>query len=1296
MQYLGKKLMIICLYIGNQFYCYISKKNTFSIPIEKGLLNITFNKKEVWITTNQFIKNNQKHYPYFQSIMLEYTEYYCPFELFVFPYSKEFSHYLKYQVKDDFLIGTQKECDIKLSHFFKEMKLRIIHQNQIWIIKDELNSGYLTSNKERINELKGEDFLCFEYFYVRFVCFFDCIMLNYHGDTDFKKNSNKKYGKIQEPFLLENYPVYKIKKPIDAVSFKVEEWIPLRNETNNFSTSSIIMAFSTLTVALISFYKGIESQQNWIYQLSGLIFPCSMLLTSIIIPWLHLKSMNKKRKKQSKERDYFLEKRLEELRNKVNCIKKENLKAQLERYPKNMDFSLISRQALIFSRVPQQFDFLYLPIGIGQVESQIQIEIPKEKQVDEEYLVYLKKCEQLKQETAYLNEAYIECDLKEIKLLSVVAHEKWRVKAACEILSMLILLHDPNSLALAIYCENSNFPIEDFLSFSHFFSSSFEYRFIFHSADDFVDLHPFIMESLEKKFFLFLFYDLKDLSLLHPDILKHKHFCGIQVTDKMEKVFFDAKMILDLRQRGDLYDVKIKKHTYFSSFILSGNAYDMLKQISGRISINHKVKASFGLMHCFQDDILKKDCIKRKWAEEKFNSLKAILGKDSDGNTIELDLHESKDGPHGLIAGATGSGKTDLILTLMLSLSLNYSFNELQFVVLDYKGGNGILPLCKTGKRLPHLGAFISNLNNYEIERSLFMLKDECRQRQQLFVRKSDELQVTISDMDSYQAMKRKYNLPALPSLVVIVDEFAELKKEMPSYLQELISMARVGRSLGIHLILATQKPSGIVDEQILSNIHFRICLKVQSKQESYDMLHSNSAFYFTSPGQFALLTPRQNKTGKAAWVNRMIEASHRFELLDDAHRVIKKIESIEHDEKEIDVLLTLINNASKDYISRYKLWNDYPEKKEISEWYQSIHKRILGLIDDLENRKTIPLELNTEEKDNIFVYGNEIDQVQNFIMTVLKIKLFMEKQCIVIALVKTRHSYQIMDKWISVKILLEEENRIKQLVHRIEKMEVSVILVVEDFLSLQSMLDSRELLKLLNNNQISCYTSCFSLNGIRGHYLEMFNYVIALEKLEKNEQYLLFNQSYQYCSAPSLIKSKALFSFVPALFDLKEEMSCLLLPYSDQSMEKVELKNYGYNGLPVGVDEEDDCVELSCQKAVLITGLYEETLTIFKKHLERCDFLKSVITEEDEMFKKIKLMNQKDDWIKENKPIFFISYSKWKQSGIRYDFEEMIWLGNGFLSQSIIYSSAEFYSLKDNEGVYSYNGRIKKIRLFD
>lgn len=148
-------------------------------------------------------------------------------------------------------------------------------------------------------------------------------------------------------------------------------------------------------------------------------------------------------------------------------------------------------------------------------------------------------------------------------------------------------------------------------------------------------------------------------------------------------------------------------------------------------------------------------------------------------------------------------------------------------------------------KDLPHLNGAITNIDGNEIERSLLSIKAELVKRQELFAK------LEVNHIDDYiKAYKDgKAEIP-LPHLILIVDEFAELKSEQPEFMKELISAARIGRSLGVHLILATQKPSGVVSDQIWSNSKFKLCLKVQNKNDSNEVLKSPLAAEIREPGR--------------------------------------------------------------------------------------------------------------------------------------------------------------------------------------------------------------------------------------------------------------------------------------------------------------------------------------------------------------------------------------------------------------------------------------------------------------
>lgn len=237
-------------------------------------------------------------------------------------------------------------------------------------------------------------------------------------------------------------------------------------------------------------------------------------------------------------------------------------------------------------------------------------------------------------------------------------------------------------------------------------------------------------------------------------------------------------------------------------------------------------------------------------------SLAAPIGVMTGGEVFSLDLHESYHGCHGLVAGTTGSGKSEFLQAFILSLAINYSPNEISFVLVDFKGGDMARPFMAKpfAPALPHLSATISNLSGNVLYRALVSLEAEIRSRQRILNESAAILGVDKLDINSYHKYYKGGRLERpLPHLVIIIDEFAQLKTQQPEFLTQLVNVAQVGRSLGIHLILATQKPSGIVDPQIMSNSRFKVCLKVAEKQDSIDMINKPDSAMIKNPGRMYL-----------------------------------------------------------------------------------------------------------------------------------------------------------------------------------------------------------------------------------------------------------------------------------------------------------------------------------------------------------------------------------------------------------------------------------------------------------
>lgn len=233
-----------------------------------------------------------------------------------------------------------------------------------------------------------------------------------------------------------------------------------------------------------------------------------------------------------------------------------------------------------------------------------------------------------------------------------------------------------------------------------------------------------------------------------------------------------------------------------------------------------------------------------RWGNAQVHkSLRAPIGVKTKNKIVYLDISDKSGahGPHGLVAGTTGSGKSEVLQTYILSMATLYHPFEVGFVIIDFKGGG----MANQFKNLPHLIGTITNIDGREINRSLLSIKAELVKRQEMF---SDS---GVNHINDYIKLYKtgKVTKP-MPHLIMIVDEFAELKQEYPDFMKELISASRIGRTLGIHLILATQKPAGVVDAQIWSNSKFKLCLKVQTKEDSNEIIKTPLAAEIVEPGR--------------------------------------------------------------------------------------------------------------------------------------------------------------------------------------------------------------------------------------------------------------------------------------------------------------------------------------------------------------------------------------------------------------------------------------------------------------
>lgn len=236
--------------------------------------------------------------------------------------------------------------------------------------------------------------------------------------------------------------------------------------------------------------------------------------------------------------------------------------------------------------------------------------------------------------------------------------------------------------------------------------------------------------------------------------------------------------------------------------------------------------------------------IMQRWSESGTAVTTPIGATVSGPLTIDL-VH---DGPHGLLAGTTGAGKSELLRSLVAGLAASTDPDHLNFVLIDYKGGSAF-DMCS---ELPHVVGVVTDLDDHLARRALTCLEAELHHREQVL------RDAGAADLPAYQALG--VNAP-LPRLFIVMDEFAAMARELPEFMEALVDIGARGRSLGVHMLLATQRPAGVVKDNIRANTNLRLSLRVQDTADSRDVIDDTiaAAIPRSAPGRgYARLGPTE------------------------------------------------------------------------------------------------------------------------------------------------------------------------------------------------------------------------------------------------------------------------------------------------------------------------------------------------------------------------------------------------------------------------------------------------------
>ncbi len=798
----------------------------------------------------------------------------------------------------------------------------------------------------------------------------------------------------------------------------------------------ITMGMISLVMGGVALNNVINGQQTLGSALPTLVISAAMLISMGLWPlltkrWQKRKEKQKEAKRQKKYNEYIDSKR-KDIENAIN-LQKNILNKNHIPLDKCADIIMAGKENL-WERKIEEDDFLYLRIGKGSLLSEINIDYPeKQFSLDEDNL--RENLDKLVNEAQDVHDVPICLSLTERYKTAVVGDDLLVYQFINGLILQLMTFHGYDDLKIIFFTDEQNESKWEYLKIlPHCWTDDKEMRFFATSTVEMQQISSYLESILNSRRYKNTSSELEESNLTYEnfstyyilitdnlklsrnikifkDILDQKVNCGFSLLlkhDKLSNLPNDCSTFIDISEKqSGLFENQLNSNNlkgFHADFNITNNMQECATKLANipiELSIDRlMLPNAVTFLEMYDIGKIEQLNILERWrTSNPVISLQAPVGIDEVGEPFKLDLHEKFHGPHGLVAGMTGSGKSEFIITYILSLAVNFHPNEVSFILIDYKGGglSGAFENLETGLKLPHLAGSITNLDTVEMKRSLVSIESELKRRQRIFNEARDKTDESTIDIYKYQRLYREGIVDTPVShLFIISDEFAELKAQQPDFMDQLISTARIGRSLGIHLILATQKPSGVVDDQIWSNSRFRVCLKVQEKSDSMDMIKCSDAAFLKEVGRFYLQVGYNEifALGQSAWCGsqytpmdkRKTKVDTSINVIDNTGYVIRSVDNKKRNEtnnsygEELTVLVKFLNDiANKENIKTAKLWLD----KIPSEIYVDNLKKkykftaqpyvinpVIGEYDDPSNQKQGLLTLDLTNDGNTVIYG--------------------------------------------------------------------------------------------------------------------------------------------------------------------------------------------------------------------------------------------------------------------------------------------------------------------------------------
>lgn len=798
--------------------------------------------------------------------------------------------------------------------------------------------------------------------------------------------------------------------------------------------SAITMSMATVMVsaysALAAYYRG----TNMSYVIPSFIMSGAMISSSIMWPLIIRKSKKKKHNRDEAERKSQYQDYITALRDKVNVMLDDEKEYFCRKHLTTEECiaRVIDKDRYLWSKSINDADFMKVSIGTGNIRSTISVEFNEDGDVfykdDLRYDMMQFACDE-----RILKDVPVTISLNNGCICGISGGKAESSELIRGIVIQLATLYSYDELKLVFILNEEDSEDWEYAKWlPHVWNSDGTFRYISTSADEAKELSAQLEKEIDNRTayenedypkMLIIATDKKSMESIDvmPVIMKKSKKFNISILTSFGMYNYNnSDIIIEVdKDNSKLYDrlnnTVSEFRTYFAN--KSEEVSQFLDTISNiRLDITnekYQLPKMITFLEMFKVSKVEHLNCHSRWIENNpIKSLKTEIGASPSGDMFYMDMHEKYHGPHGLIAGTTGSGKSESIITIILSLAVNYSPEEVAFVIVDYKGGgladafNDVKETVVDGKsveisyKLPHVIGTVTNLDGSTIERARIAIETELKRRQLLFKKARKLSNEGTMDIYKYQQLRREgLDLEVIQHLFIVCDEFAELKDDQPEFMNLLISAARIGRSLGVHLILATQKPDGVIGPQIWSNSRFKICLKVQDRADSKAVIQRPDAAEISATGRFFFQVGYNEvfSMGQSAWCGADYIESDSFvkketesaEIIGNTGNVlyekIKKPKVADNNKKKnVSQLIAVrdyIIETAKDMDIK-ELWlKPIPAKLSLKALYSDGEVQryrdklvplepVIGKRDDLYNRVQEIMTLSFSKNGNLLVYG--------------------------------------------------------------------------------------------------------------------------------------------------------------------------------------------------------------------------------------------------------------------------------------------------------------------------------------